>query len=102
MIGRPLVWDATCVDTLAPSHFPSSSCCAGAAAAENLKRRKYTNLVGSYIVEPFGVETPGSWGPRVHKLFNELFKRLVDTSSNPRAGFYLRLHPRVIRYFIQC
>ncbi|KAJ8719299.1 hypothetical protein PYW08_011474 [Mythimna loreyi] len=90
-MGRPLVWDATCVDTLAPSHLPSSSCCAGAAAAaaENLKRRKYTNLVGSYIFEPFGVETLGSWGPSAHKLFNELSKRLVDTSRDPRAGFYL-------------
>ncbi|KAJ8721499.1 hypothetical protein PYW07_002274 [Mythimna separata] len=26
-MGRPLVWDATCVDTLALSHLPSSSYC---------------------------------------------------------------------------
>lgn len=90
-MGRPLVWDATCVDTLAPSHLPSSSCCAGAAAAaaENLKRRKYSNLVGSYIFEPFGVETLGPWGPSAHIIFKDLSKRLVDTSRDPKAGFYL-------------
>ena len=85
------MWDATCVDTLAPSHLPSSSCCAGAAAAaaENLKRRKYISLIGNYIFEPLGVETLGPWGPSAHSLFKEISKRLVDTSIDPRAGFYL-------------
>ena len=90
-MGRPLVWDATCVDTLAPSHLPSSACCAGAAAAaaENLKRRKYSTLTGNYMFEPFGVETLGPWGPCAHNLFKDLSKRLVDTSRDPKAGFYL-------------
>ena len=41
-MGRTLVWDATCVDTLAPSHLTSTAGCAGAAAAsaETFKRRK--------------------------------------------------------------
>ncbi|KAJ8712801.1 hypothetical protein PYW08_008105 [Mythimna loreyi] len=83
-MGRPLVYDATCVDTLAPSHLPSSSCCAGAAAAaaENLKWRKYTNLVGNYIFEPFGIETLGSWGPNAHKLFKEVTKRQFQSVRN--------------------
>ncbi|XP_063534956.1 uncharacterized protein LOC134744938 [Cydia strobilella] len=42
-MGRVLVWDATCVDTLAPSHLPRTSFRAGAAAeaAEGKKFAKY-------------------------------------------------------------
>ncbi|KAI5651412.1 hypothetical protein NE865_00656 [Phthorimaea operculella] len=41
-LGKCLIWDATCVDTLAPTHLPSTCRSAGAAAAtaEGLKRRK--------------------------------------------------------------
>jgi len=89
-LGRSLVWDATCVDTLAPSHLPSTAGCAGAAAAgaENLKRRKYFNLIGSYMFEPFGVETLGPWGPSAHLVFRDIAKRLVDSSRDQRAGLF--------------
>ncbi|CAH2240819.1 jg13453 [Pararge aegeria aegeria] len=42
-LGRSLVWDATCVDTLAASHIQATSYMVGAAAtnAEQAKRRKY-------------------------------------------------------------
>ncbi|XP_059062408.1 uncharacterized protein LOC131855180 [Achroia grisella] len=45
-LGKCLVWDATCVDTLAPSHVSGSSSRPGTAATQAaiLKRRKYTNL----------------------------------------------------------
>ncbi|XP_048001834.1 uncharacterized protein LOC125238542 [Leguminivora glycinivorella] len=81
-MGRPLVWDATCVDTLAPSHIPSTKVGAGAAAssAEDLKRRKYANLGSSYIFAAFGVETLGPWGPSARRLYEELSKRLIDAS----------------------
>ncbi|CAH1639389.1 unnamed protein product [Spodoptera littoralis] len=90
-LGRSLVWDATCVDTLAPSHLPITAGCAGSAAAsaESLKRRKYYNLASSYIYEPFGVETLGPWGPSALKLFKNILKRLVDTSRDQRAGLFL-------------
>uniref|UniRef100_A0A2A4JCX9 Uncharacterized protein n=1 Tax=Heliothis virescens TaxID=7102 RepID=A0A2A4JCX9_HELVI len=54
-LGRTLVWDATCVDTLAPTHLPRTACCAGSAAAqaENLKQRKYSSLIGICMFEPF-------------------------------------------------
>ncbi|KAJ8727191.1 hypothetical protein PYW08_015588 [Mythimna loreyi] len=89
-LGRPLVWDATCVDTLAPSHLLSTAGCAGAAAAsaENLKRRKYNNLIGSYMFEPFGVETLGPWGPSAHRVVRDISKQLVDSSRDQRAGLY--------------
>ncbi|XP_061706793.1 uncharacterized protein LOC133517477 [Cydia pomonella] len=89
-LGRPLVWDATCVDTLAPSHLPGTSSCAGraASAAEDLKRRKYATLGSSYIFEAFGVETLGPWGPSARRLYKYLGSRLIDATGDQRAGQY--------------
>ncbi|XP_048479848.1 uncharacterized protein LOC125489131 [Plutella xylostella] len=90
--GRPLVWDATCVDTLAASHVPHTSRAAGAAAgtAENLKREKYRSLDSTYLFLPFGVETMGPWGPDAKSLVKEISSRLADVSGDKRAGAYLR------------
>ncbi|XP_063630769.1 cytochrome P450 4C1-like [Cydia splendana] len=90
-LGRTLVWDATCVDTLAPSHLQATSVKAGAAAttAEQNKRRKYAVLSEGYIFAPFGVETLGPWGPSAKSLFKEISQRLIDTSGDRRAGSYL-------------
>ncbi|RVE44183.1 hypothetical protein evm_011177 [Chilo suppressalis] len=89
-LGRALVWDATCVDTLAPSHIPGTSMQAGAAAstAEALKRRKYDCLSGDLTFAAFGVETQGPWGSGAHHLFKEIAKRLVETTGDRRAGGY--------------
>lgn len=59
-MGRPLMWDPTCVDTLAPSHLPNTAgyASAAAASAESLKRCGYQNLIANYIYEPIGV---GKW-----------------------------------------
>ncbi|KAJ0176783.1 hypothetical protein K1T71_007962 [Dendrolimus kikuchii] len=89
-MGRPLVWDATCVDTLAASHLPDTAVVAGAAAArqEDLKRRKYASVGSGYIFAAFGVETLGPWGPEAHRLYRDLSKRLIDVSRNQNAGLY--------------
>ena len=89
--GRPIVWDATCVATLAPSHLPGTAIKVGSAAAsaEAAKRRKYASLSGECIFAPFGVETLGPWGPGAHTLFRELSERLVEVSHDRRAGTYL-------------
>ncbi|XP_063368267.1 uncharacterized protein LOC134656640 [Cydia amplana] len=90
-LGRVLVWDATCVDTLAPSHLTGTSNQAGAAAkaAEKLKMHKYRGLGPEYIFMPFGVETLGPWGPSALQLFKELAKRLIDLTGDRRAGSFL-------------
>ena len=89
--GRPIVWDATCVDTLAPSHLPGTAVKVGSAAtsAENAKRHKYVDLSTDYIFVPFGVETLGPWGPDALSLYRELSERLVEVSHDRNAGVYL-------------
>lgn len=89
-MGRPLVWDATCVDTLAPTHIPGTKVAAGAAAseAEIFKRRKYAALGGSYVFAAFGVETLGPWGPNARRLYKEISTRLIEASGDQRAGHY--------------
>lgn len=89
-MGRVLVWDATCVNTLAPSHLHGTTKKAGAAAEVN-KRRKYGGLDANYNFAPFGVETLGRWGPGAQSFFNDLAKRLVDITGDKRAG---SLHKR--------
>ncbi|CAH2095340.1 unnamed protein product [Euphydryas editha] len=90
-MGRVLVWDATCSDTLALSHLHETSNRAGTAceATEKAKICKYRGLGSEYVFVPFGVETLGPWGPSAIMLFKEIAKRLVDITRHRRAGSYL-------------
>ena len=38
---------------------------------------------------PFAVETLGPWGPEAMSLYKDLAKRLIDSSGDQKAGFYL-------------
>ncbi|KAL0860637.1 hypothetical protein ABMA27_009987 [Loxostege sticticalis] len=90
-LGRPLVWDATCVDTLAPSHLGTTSLRAGAAAtaAEAAKRRKYANIANSCVFAAFAVETLGPWGPEARKFFINMKNKLIRVTGDHRAGSFL-------------
>jgi hypothetical protein len=90
-MGRALVWDATCADTLAASYLPSTSQRAGAAAdaRENIKARKYNCLGAQYEFVAFGVETLGPWGKGARELHKALGKRLREATGDPRAGSFL-------------
>ena len=59
--GHCLAWDATVVDTLAPSHISESATTAGAAAAkaEVIKIHKYTDIAITHNFIPLAVETLG-------------------------------------------
>ena len=64
--GKCLVWDFTCVDTLANSNIKETVKQPGAAAkkAEKLKISKYKELQKDYYLVPIAVETFGGWGQR--------------------------------------
>ncbi|CAH2217230.1 jg14781 [Pararge aegeria aegeria] len=81
---RALVWYATCVDTLAASHLPSTSQQAAAAAesAQMLNRRKYSVICKYYAFAALAFETLGPWS-------SEMSQKVVLTSGDPRAGAYL-------------
>lgn len=89
--GKCLVWDATCVDTLANSYVASSSRSAGAAAkiAETKKRSKYSLLMTQYKFCAFAVETLGTFGEEAIELVNELGRRLRAATGEIRSRLYL-------------
>ena len=60
-----VIWDATVTDTFAPSylHLAVREAGAAAAAAEERKKIKHSNLTSSYCFTPVAVETSGALGP---------------------------------------
>jgi hypothetical protein len=62
--GQRLIWDVTCVDTLAKCYIRKTSIIAGSAAEEASKRKheKYQNLrSANYIFKALAFETLGPW-----------------------------------------
>lgn len=90
-LGRALVWDATCVDTLAPSYVQGTATVAGAAAAraQGLKHRNYSFITADYEFAALAVETLGPWSADTKNFVRALSTRLVHASGDPRAGAYL-------------
>lgn len=90
--GQCLVWDATCTDTVAPSHVIGSSRSVGFAAnlAEQLKHNKYKAIKQSHLFCAFVVETLGSWSNDAIGLFNELGKLIRSNTGVPMAKAFLR------------
>ena len=89
--GRILVWDATCPDTLVPSHIALASREPGLVAeqAEQKKKSKYTDLLVTHHFVPISTETSGVFGPEAYSLFKELGHRLKARSGDPSSFSYL-------------
>ena len=89
--GKPLVWDATCPDSLAPSHLNSSSAGPGrvAAEAERLKAQKYRYLNPHYNFVPVAIETLGTFGPSAKSCFKDLGARIKQATFDSSSHFYL-------------
>ena len=65
------MWDATCPDTLAPSHIALASREPGLVAeqAEQQKKAKYADLLTTHHFVSIGLETTRVFGPEALSLF---------------------------------
>lgn len=91
--GSCLAWDATCVDTLAPSYINISKRKAGRAAEQAaLRKHSLYKAVNekNIIVLPFAVETLGPWCDEAKKFTDELGQLLVSTSGERRAKEFFK------------
>jgi len=91
-MGRPLVWDVTVADTLAPSYVGHSAhnqnhC---AELAEKNKITKYESLRSDYIFNPLAFETLGGAGPKTRDFVNQICKRLHLATGSTVAGTQFR------------
>ena len=75
--GKPLVWDATCPDTLAPSYRDMASIRTGAVAATAEERK-----VAKYIAL-------GAIGPKSLAFIRDLGYRMQQRTGEERALTYL-------------
>ena len=85
------MWDATCADTLAPSHIALASREPGLVAeqAEQQKKTKYTDLQTTHHFIPIGIETTGVFGPEALSFFKELGRCLRARSGEPLSFSHL-------------
>ena len=90
--GKCLVWDFTCVNTIARSHLIKAVSKAGAPGltAEEKKKAKYSCLSDSYIFTPIALETLGPWGSEAAAFVSEIGRRLFVATGDPRAASFLR------------
>ena len=87
--GRVLVWDATCLDTFAPSYLQLAAMEAGAVVDQSEQRKmvKYTELDTSHYFIPVAIETTGV--PEALKFFQDLGHHIREESGKPHSYHYL-------------
>ena len=90
--GKCLIWDVTCVDTVALSYIASTSANPGGAAdhAEAAKRIKYAELEDRFCFVPVGFETFGSWGKSATVFVADIARQIMDRTGEPRSAEFLR------------
>ena len=83
-----MIWDVTCVDTVADSYVAGCSETARYAArrAEEFKAEKYRlSMTGTYHFIPIGFETFGAIGPAADKFLGTLGKLTNQKTGEPRS-----------------
>ena len=89
--GKIFVWDATCVDTLAPSHqaLAAREPRAVAVDGESKKLSKYAHLESTHHFVPVAVEKLGALGPEASSLLKEIARRISLARGEERAHEFL-------------
>ena len=89
--GKSLLWDVTCVSTLAESYISQTSQIPESAAvrAEKAKFALFEELAKDYMFVPIAVETFGSWGQIGRNLVKDIGQKLCDITGDKRSTFYL-------------
>ena len=90
-MGKCMVFDFTCHDTLCQSSIQQTSQSAGKAAekAEKDKVAKYRVLEPQFIVIPVAAETLGSWGPEGRKFVEDIGARITTVTGDKRETSHL-------------
>jgi ubiquitin C-terminal hydrolase len=90
-LGKPMIWDFTCSDTMAPSNLNNSSKTGGSTAkkSENLKIHKYSTLLDNYIFFPIAVETFGVFGEHAKNFIHEISNKMTMIEKNPKTKSFL-------------
>lgn len=90
--GQSMVWDATCIDTVADSYLQKSASKSGSAAefAQQRKHSLYTYIKSqNYVFIAFAVETFGPWSSESKKLIDKIGKKLNAISGDKRSKSFL-------------
>ena len=96
--GQLLVWDATCLDTFAPSYSTIATKQVGAVAqqAEEKKMQKYKHLDSCYFFTPVAIETSGVFGPKTMEFLKGLGHRLRQVSGEANSFAYFLSHSETL------
>ena len=85
------MWDATVIDTLAPSYLTASAARAGAAAslAEDRNTQKYRAFLDTNVFIPLACETLGPINTVGLGFISDLGRHLSLATGEPRETSYL-------------
>ena len=89
--GRSLVWDATVIDTLAPSYLTASAARSGTAAslAEDRKTQKYHAFLETHVFIPLALETLGPINTVGLNFISDLGRHLTLATGEPKETSYI-------------
>jgi len=87
--GRALVWDVTCVDTLAKSYLRVNNIPGQASEiAAKKKHDLYEEIKRNYHFVAFAVETIGPWAKETIKLIQTIGRKLNEQTGDNRSRHF--------------